>query len=82
MFLEDISISFIEPCFADTEKIRLKADFSADITEMMPYINAVLKNATFNKDGPLLTFMKDFRLLTLYPEHMTLAKACAKSVIL
>lgn len=42
MFLQDIKITFMEPCVAEPEKIRLKAELSEDITEVMPYLNAVI----------------------------------------
>jgi len=75
MFLNDINITFMEPCIADVDKIRLKADFSDNISEVMPYLNTVLSNAAYSRDGSLITFMKEFRLLVLYPTNMTMAKA-------
>ncbi|MCG0278808.1 MAG: hypothetical protein L5656_09820 [Thermanaeromonas sp.] len=38
MYLQDIRITYMEPCPADPEKIRLKARFSRDIRELMPYL--------------------------------------------
>lgn len=75
MFLKDINITFMEPCIAEADKIRLKADFSDDISEVMPYLNAVLTNAAYSREGSLITFMKESRLLVLYPTNMTMAKA-------
>ena len=75
LFLEDITMTYIAPCIADPDKIRLFAEMSTDIGEVMPYLNAVMKNATYNKNGPNLTFMKEFRLVTLYPRKITMAKA-------
>ncbi|ADG81343.1 (Fe-S)-binding protein [Thermincola potens] len=75
MFLRNIDITFMEPCVADPEKIRLKAELSDDITDVMPYLNTVIGNAIFNKDTPLLTFTKEFRLIVLYPKKLTMAKA-------
>jgi len=66
VLLRDINITFMEPCVADKEKIRLKAELSDNITEVMPYLNTVIGNAIFNKDAPLLTFTKEFRLIVLY----------------
>ncbi len=75
MFLEDITLTFIAPCIADPEKIRLIAEVSTDISGVMPYLNAVMKNATYNRKGPSFTFMKEFRLVNLYPGKITMAKA-------
>jgi len=75
MYLQDIRITYMEPCLADPEKIRLKARFSRDIHELMPYLNAVIPHAVYNPENHTLTFTKEFRLLTVYPEEMTIAKA-------
>ena len=75
MFLNDIKITFMEPCIAEPEKIRLKAEMSDDVTEVMPYLNTIISNAIFNKNAPLITFTKDFRLIVLYPQNLTMAKA-------
>ena len=75
MLLEDIKITFMEPCVAEPEKIRLKAELSDDITEVMPYLNAVIRNGIFNKDAPLLTLSKETRLIVLYPRQLTMTKA-------
>ncbi len=75
MFLEDIAITFIEPCVADPGRIRLYAEASRDIGEVLPYLNAVMNHATYNKDGPSLTFMKEFRLITVYSRKITMSKA-------
>ena len=74
LLLKDINITFMEPCIAEPEKIRLKAEMSDDITDVMPYLNAVIGNAIFNKNAPLITFTKEFRLIVLYPKKLTMAK--------
>jgi ArsR family metal-binding transcriptional regulator len=75
MFLNDINITFMEPCVADPEKIRLRAELSDNIVELMPYLNTVISNAIFNKNVPLLSFTKEFRLIVIYPQSLTMAKA-------
>lgn len=75
MFLKDISIISIAPCSADPGKVQVIAQLSTDITGVMPYLKAVLKNATYNRNVSSLTFMKEFRLITLYPRHLTMTKA-------
>ncbi|MEW5866916.1 MAG: (Fe-S)-binding protein [Bacillota bacterium] len=75
LFLEEIDITFIEPCVADPGRIRLYAEPSRDIAEVLPYLNAVMNHATYNKDGPSLTFMKEFRLITVHSRKITMSKA-------
>ena len=66
---------FMEPCVADTERVRMFARMSKDISDLMPYLNAVIKSATYNEDAKTLCFTKQFRLIALYPEKIAMAKA-------
>jgi len=75
MLLNNVEITYISPCLADPGKIRLKAALSDDISEVMPYLNATVKNAIYNHDAPNITLSKEFRLITLYPREMTMIKA-------
>ncbi len=47
MLLKKIDIEHVEPCFADETKIRLIARIPVDVSELMPYLNAVLANASY-----------------------------------
>ncbi|NPV58401.1 MAG: DUF3343 domain-containing protein [Actinobacteria bacterium] len=75
MLVERIDIEHVEPCFADETKIRLIARIPVDVSELMPYLNAVLANASYVRDRPALTFTKGPRLVTVYPRKVTIAKA-------
>ena len=75
MFLEKVEMIFMEPCVTDAESVRMFARMSRNIAELMPYLNTVIKNASYNKDGETLCFTKGRRLITLYPEKIALAKA-------
>lgn len=75
MLLHQVMITYVSPCLADPGKIRLKAKLSDDITGIMPYLNAVVKNATYNPNGPTFTLHREYRLITLYPRDMTMIKA-------
>lgn len=57
--LKDINITFVAPCIADPRKIRLIAYFSDDVAEVFPYLNAIMKNATYNRETPTLNFSKE-----------------------
>ncbi|MFB0563984.1 MAG: hypothetical protein ACETWM_22525, partial [Candidatus Lokiarchaeia archaeon] len=72
--LKDINITFVAPCIADSRKIRLIAYFSNNVAEVFPYLNAVMKNATYNKEGPTLNFSKDGRMVNIYSHKVAIAK--------
>jgi len=60
---------------ADAKKLRLKARPSSDISEVLPYLNAILENGLFNRHAPALSFNKEFRRINLYPNEITITKA-------
>jgi len=74
-FLKTITLCYVAPCMADEKKIRLIAYLNRDITEILPYLNAVIKGASYNKGASTLTFAKERRLINLYNMKITIAKA-------
>jgi ArsR family metal-binding transcriptional regulator len=74
-FLKTITLCYVAPCMADEKKIRLIAYFNRDITDILPYLNAVIKSASYNKGASTLTFAKEHRLINLYNIKTTIAKA-------
>lgn len=78
MLISKIEILQILPCIADPEKIRVIAEFDNDIREILPYLNAIIDDATYNPNFPTLNFKKEERMITLYPKQVFLAKIIDK----
>jgi len=74
-FLKSITLCYVAPCMADEKKIRLIGYFDRDITEILPYLNAVIKGASYNKNAAILTYAKERRLINFYNIKVTIAKA-------
>ena len=74
MLLHSYQITRILPCLADPEKIRVIAELSNEIHEVLPYLNAMIKGCIYNHPANTLTIKKDGKLLTLHFNHITLAK--------
>jgi ArsR family metal-binding transcriptional regulator len=74
-FLKGITLCYVAPCMADEKKIRLIAYFNRDITEILPYLNTVIKGGSYNKNAAILTYAKKCRLINLYKIKVTIAKA-------
>ena len=74
-FLRSIALCYVAPCIADETKIRLIAYLSCDISEVLPYLNAVIKGASYNKNLPVLTYTKGRRVINLYNIKIAIAKA-------
>ena len=78
-YAEDVfgeaAIMVLAPCVADMTKIRLIAHLSGDLAEVFPYMNAVMREASYNKAGPTFTFMDGCRMISVYPRRIAVAKA-------
>ncbi|MCT4507162.1 MAG: Fe-S cluster protein [Tepidibacter sp.] len=79
MDLEEVKMTFIQPCTADSARIRFKAKFSADISQILPYINSTVKDAIYNKKIQSLTIRKEFRIITIYGNDLAVSKAVNES---
>lgn len=65
-FVTEIKIIKILPCIADPNKIRFHASLNRDISEILPYLNAILDSAIYNHYGKTLTVKKDGRIISIY----------------
>lgn len=69
------AIMVLAPCVADYKKIRLIAHLGGDLGPLLPYLNAVLPQASYTPKADTLTFMDGYRMIALYPRRITIAKA-------
>jgi ArsR family metal-binding transcriptional regulator len=69
-----IHLCKVELCIADPDKIRIFADFSSDVSEVMPYLNRVLPYATYSDRKKTITFMQKATLVTIYSDRLAAAK--------
>ncbi len=74
-YLRSVDVIYIRPCFVQSDQVRFRAEFSRDIGEMLPYLNAVIPNAIYNHSEGILCYTDALRMVTLYPESMTAMKA-------
>jgi ArsR family metal-binding transcriptional regulator len=78
-FPEDVfgqaAIMVLAPCVADVTRIRLIAHISGDLTEVFPYLNTEMEQGSYNRFAPTFTYMDNYRMVSLYPHRITVAKA-------
>ena len=74
MYLDDIVLNFIQPCTTDSLRIRIKAIFSRDISDIFPYLNTYLKTGIYNKKANTFTFNKGHKIITMYSDNVAIAK--------
>lgn len=68
-------IMVLGPCVADETKIRLIVHLEGDLGPVLPYLNAVIPNASYTPNADILTFMQEYRMVALYSNRITIAKA-------
>lgn len=73
--LKQIRITHVMDCLADPSKVRVVAVPSSDLREALPYLAALLTQAGYNHEAAILTLVREGRLITVYPQMVTLAKA-------
>ncbi|MCX6069245.1 MAG: hypothetical protein NTU91_00035 [Chloroflexi bacterium] len=71
----DAAIVVLAPCVADLTKIRLIAHTSGDMAKVFPFMNAEMREASYNAKGPTFTFMDQYRMISMYPQRIAVAKA-------
>jgi ArsR family metal-binding transcriptional regulator len=69
-----IEITHVLPCLADPSKIRIHAHPSADLSLVLPYLNAIWQKAVYYHAAPALTITREHRILCLHPQLITGAK--------
>lgn len=74
MFLTKVSIISVLPCVAESGKIRYIAEFDADISEAMPYLNAIFENAVYNHEGKNITLVKDGMMIGIHGRRIAAGK--------
>ncbi len=73
--LGQCAIVVMGPCVADLAKIRLIAHISGNLAGVFPYLNAEKPGAMYCRDAETLTYMDGYRLVSLYAQRLTVAKA-------
>ena len=71
----EAAVMVLAPCVADATKIRLIVHLSGDLADVFPYMNAVMREASYNRNGPTFTFMDGYRMISIYPRRIAVAKA-------
>lgn len=69
------AVMFLGPCVADETKIRLIAHLEGDLGPVLPYLNAVIPQASYTPAAETLTYMAGYRMVALYRQRITIAKA-------
>ena len=64
----------LSDCNPSSQKVNAIADLSEDISEVLPYLNTVLKGIQYNETEKILVVKKGGRLITFRPRQIALTK--------
>lgn len=70
MLLHDYKVTKVGRSFCNPEWIAVKAELSDDISEVLPYLNAIVKNAVYTPEARNLNFKMDEGVISLMPREI------------
>lgn len=82
MLLRDYRITKVGRSFCNPEWIAVTAELSDDIGEVLPYLNATIKNAVYTPETRHLNFRIDGAVISLTPRQVEVGQvACQEDAI-
>lgn len=74
MYIEEITLKKIRSCAAQKNRVKIRADLPKNIRNLMPYMNAAIPNAIYNKTADWLTFRMGEKFITFYPHKVIVTR--------
>ena len=62
------------PCDFSAQTVNAIAEFSDDISEVMPYLNTIVEGCTYFPKDNILRFNQQGKVINLYPKMIAVAK--------
>jgi len=62
------------PCDFSAQTVNAIAELSDDISEVLPYLNAIIEGCTYFPEAGILRFSKEGKMINLYPKMIAVAK--------
>lgn len=78
MLLRDYKITKVRRSLCHPEWIAVRAELSNDISEVFPYLNAILKNAVYTPRVPSLNFKMETGFTSLMPQGIDVGQVLYK----
>jgi len=78
MLLRDYKITKVRRSLCHPEWIAVRAEISDDISEVFPYLNAILKNAVYTSGVPSLNFKMETGFTSLMPLEINVGQVLYK----
>ena len=72
MLIKEYAKSFVRPPNPNAQHLRCFAALDVDVTEVLPYLNTVLKAYDYSADPPTLTLKLPGKLVTIHPREIAI----------
>lgn len=74
MFLKSIKVIETAPCLANKERFKVTARASANLAELLPYLNAVLEKPNYQKASNSLRFFVGINEITIQEDKIGIVR--------
>jgi len=75
MLLRNYTLRIVlSECNPSSQKVNAIADLSEDISEVLPYLNTVLKGLQYHHEDKFLTVKRKGRVITFWPRQIAITK--------
>jgi len=74
MFLESIKVIETSPCLANRERFKVTARASANLTEILPYLNAILEKPNYQESSNSLRFLTGINEITIQEDKIGIVR--------
>lgn len=75
MLLQDYTLRVVlSDCNPSSQKVNALADLSDDISEILPYLNTVLKGLQYHPEEKFLTVKRKGHVITFWPRQIAVTK--------
>jgi len=76
MLIENYDLDvFTPPCEPGAERFSATARLNVDISEVLPYLNAILRGAVYHKQANALTWKKGGHMIAFHPYEISTSNA-------
>ena len=75
MLLQNYTLRIVlSDCNPSSQKVNAIADLSEDISEVLPYLNTLLKGLQYHHDEKFLTVKRKGHVITFWPKQIAVTK--------
>ena len=74
MFLESIRVLDVDICIQQQDKFAAHTRASTDLSEVLPYLNGILRGADYNRDADSITFIHGIIEFSLVKDQVNVKK--------